>query len=187
MNFNNQEPNIKHRIKHKNLKRNSYTIPGSQYYNYYKIYNNFMSRCYNPELPQYKYYGAKGITVCEEWRTDFNQFFSWLLDQGYEAGKGLSIERLDEAKGYSPDNCIIVDTNINRTFKGNTSHYIINNHYIVSYSGLEEVYPEFRNDMRELHNIGLDEDIPNMLKELGIEDTIKFMTKTDIYKKLELI
>jgi hypothetical protein len=47
-------------------------------------------------------YGAKGITVCDEWH-DFKRFYEWAIATGYS--DSLSIDRIDNTKGYSPDNC----------------------------------------------------------------------------------
>lgn len=47
-------------------------------------------------------YGGRGITVCDEWRT-FEGFLVWSLRNGYK--EGLSIDRIDNDKGYSPSNC----------------------------------------------------------------------------------
>jgi hypothetical protein len=58
-------------------------------------------RCHNPESYQYKDYGGRGITVCDRWRNDLNAFAE---DMG-ERPKGLSIDRIDNDKGYFPENC----------------------------------------------------------------------------------
>lgn len=189
MNFNNvnpEEPEIRRRKTHSCARQNNQSIPGSKYYHEYKIWNNFMGRCYNPDLPQYRWYGKVGIRVCEDWH-NFGVFLDWLIYKGYRPNEGMSIERVDEEKGYSPDNCIIVDYSINCTFRGNVAHFIIDNHYLVTYSDIRLMYGEHRKEIEELHRCGLDAEIPDLLNELGIDDDIKFVTKEDIYKKLELV
>jgi len=66
----------------------------------YSVWSNMKSRCSNPILSQYKNYGGRGITVCERW----NNFESFLEDMGEPEG-GLQIDRIDNDKGYSKDNC----------------------------------------------------------------------------------
>lgn len=61
------------------------------------------TRCYNPKTHNYKNYGGKGITVCDEWKNDFEAFYNWAMTNGYI--EGFSIERNDNSKGYSPENC----------------------------------------------------------------------------------
>ncbi len=64
-------------------------------------------RCYNPDVPEYEKYGAKGVTICDEWRGDggFSSFVEWCTGNGYRPG--LLIDRKDAAGPYSPDNCIL--------------------------------------------------------------------------------
>jgi hypothetical protein len=67
----------------------------------FKIWAGMKTRCHNPKSTGYYKYGAKGVTVCEEWRESFETF---LNDMG-EAPKGMSIDRIDNSKGYSKENC----------------------------------------------------------------------------------
>lgn len=71
---------------------------------HYKKWNDMVRRCYNPNEPAYRFYGALGIDVCEEWRTSPNAFIQW-CKQTHPGGAGLSLDRIDGSKGYSPENC----------------------------------------------------------------------------------
>ena len=62
-----------------------------------------MARCYKEDSVNYKYYGGRGITVCDEWKDNFDNFYSWSIENGFR--KDLSIDRIDNNKGYSPTNC----------------------------------------------------------------------------------
>jgi len=66
---------------------------------------NMKARCYNKKHPSYKNYGGRGIGICVQWHEDRNVFCAWALENGFEEGKNLSIERLDNSQGYSPENC----------------------------------------------------------------------------------
>lgn len=69
----------------------------------YNIYHKMISRCYTVENKDYKRYGGKGITVCEEWWESFENFQIWAMNNGYS--EKLTIDRIDNLKGYTPDNC----------------------------------------------------------------------------------
>ena len=67
------------------------------------IYYGMKQRCYNQNGINYKYYGGKGIFICDEWLNDFEKFYEWSLQNGYS--DNLTIDRIDSNKEYSPDNC----------------------------------------------------------------------------------
>lgn len=105
------------------------------------IYAHIKTRCYNPKSDHYKYYGARGITICEEWlnpevadRTSgmtkgFEAFKKWALENGYQ--ENLTIDRIDVNGNYCPENCRWVTRKIQMnntrrnhllTYKGETKN-----------------------------------------------------------------
>ena len=70
------------------------------------VWNGMKQRCTNPKHKSYKDYGGRGITVCNEWET-FLPFYNWCMANGYK--EGLSLDRIDNSKGYMPNNCRFVD------------------------------------------------------------------------------
>lgn len=83
----------------------------------YRIYQNVISRCYNPNATHYKNYGVRGITVCDEWRRDFMSFYNWSMSNGYN--DTLSIDRIDNDGNYEPSNCRWVDCRIQSLNRSN--------------------------------------------------------------------
>lgn len=69
----------------------------------YRCWVKMIQRCENPNEINFERYGGRGITVCPEWRNSFSQF---LIDMGPRPSRAHSIERKDNSKGYSKDNCV---------------------------------------------------------------------------------
>lgn len=69
----------------------------------YWVWAAIIQRCENKNSKDYKDYGGRGIRVCKEWREDFSSFHSWAMESGYK--QGLSIDRINNNKGYYPGNC----------------------------------------------------------------------------------
>ena len=70
-----------------------------------RIYRNIKTRCFDTNTPIYEKYGAKGITVCEQWlgENGFKNFLSWSMENGYR--DELTIDRIDGKGNYEPTNC----------------------------------------------------------------------------------
>lgn len=69
----------------------------------YHIWCGIKARCHNPQNKSYMRYGGRGIAICLEWETSFEVFYNWAIRNGYKPG--LTIDRIDNDKGYYPDNC----------------------------------------------------------------------------------
>ena len=67
------------------------------------IYQDMKRRCNIKKHHAYKYYGGRGIKVCDEWKNDFMSFYNWAINNGYK--EGLSIDRIDNNGNYEPNNC----------------------------------------------------------------------------------
>ena len=88
------------------------------------IWNAIKDRCNNPNSQRYKDYGGRGITICPEWRSNFLTFYTWAIANGWE--RGLQFDRIDNNKGYSPDNVRFVSHKINCRNKRTTLFYTHN-------------------------------------------------------------
>lgn len=74
----------------------------------FDVWRQMKQRCQNPNHKAYVHYGGRGITVCDEWKNSYDVFYEWSMANGYDetAPRGqCTIDRIDNDKGYSPDNC----------------------------------------------------------------------------------
>lgn len=85
------------------LRANNSLVHGMYKHRLYKIWHAMRIRCNNPTNPNYRFYGAKGVAICEEWQNSFTAFRDWALSHGY--ADNLSIDRIDPFGNYCPDNC----------------------------------------------------------------------------------
>lgn len=98
-----------------------HTTHGCKHEPWYNTYSAMMQRCGHfkgASEHNLRLYRDRGITVCEEWRNSPRAFGDWLLSHGWRSG--LQIDRIDNDKGYSPDNCRVVTPKENNNNKRNT-------------------------------------------------------------------
>lgn len=93
----------------------------------YFIWIRIKTRCYNKQYEEYEYYGARGISMCDEWRNDFVKFYEWSIANGWESG--LTIDRINNDGNYEPENCRYVDLIVQNNNK--------RDNVIVNYKGVD--------------------------------------------------
>ena len=76
---------------------------GLKYTRLYIIWTDIKKRTLNPKNKDYNDYGGRGISICDEWKTDFMSFYNWAMSNGYS--DELSIDRIDNDGNYCPENC----------------------------------------------------------------------------------
>ena len=108
----------------------------------YSCYNHMKARCYNPKDRVYKYYGARGIKICDEWldsKNGYDNFENWALVSGYKETKNgrnkLTLDRIDNNGNYCPENCRWVS---HRCQMNNTR-----NNKIIEYNGEKHTLSEW--------------------------------------------
>lgn len=106
---------IDKRIVHGMTKRNG---PNHRIYN---ILSSIKQRCLNPNNKNYRFYGGRGITICDEWMNVQN-FYNWAIKNGYN--ENLSIDREDNNGNYEPSNCRWVDATTQNNNRRNCVFYV---------------------------------------------------------------
>lgn len=87
-------------------------VPNGRGTRLYNVWKSMKGRCYTPSCSSYKYYGARGIKVCDEWKDDYQAFYEWAMSSGYDpdAPQGkCTIDRINVDGDYEPSNCRWVD------------------------------------------------------------------------------
>lgn len=85
------------------VQRNRLETHGGRNSRLYRTWTNMKSRCFNSNTKSYQNYGARGITVCDEWLNDFQAFYEWSIKNGYS--DELTLDRKNTYGNYEPNNC----------------------------------------------------------------------------------
>jgi len=88
----------------------------------YRIWTGMKSRCFNTNHEKYNDYGGRGVTVCQEWKNSFADFYSWATENGYK--DDLAIDRIDNDGSYEPSNCRWVSWRENNSNRRNNNEYV---------------------------------------------------------------
>lgn len=99
---------------------NNHGLTGSKLYS---VYHNMKYRCYNSNCIEYKNYGGKGVSICDEWLGEdgFSNFYDWAYKNGYS--HGLTIDRIDNNGNYEPSNCQWISLSENTIKANKTSQH----------------------------------------------------------------
>lgn len=119
--------------KHEDLRR---TRNGESTTRLCRIWSSMRGRCLNPKKSDYRYYGGKGVRVCEEWN-DYENFKKWALENGY--AENLTIDRINVDGDYEPQNC---RWSTRKVQANNTTR----NHY-VTHNGITKTISEWAEEL----------------------------------------
>lgn len=126
------------------------------------IFKSMKRRCYAAKCKDYKWYGAKGIKICDEWLNDPCEFEKWSFQNGYN--EDLTIDRIDENKDYCPENCRWIPLKDNSKYKSTTSLISVNGE---THTG---------KDWAKILGFGVNQ-INRYIREYGLNNTIEFIKR----------
>ena len=107
-----------------------YEIHGDTGTRLHRIWKSMKCRCLTKSHPSYKWYGARGITICNEWADSYTAFKQWAMCNGY--ADSLELDRIDVNGDYTPLNCRWI-THHEQTMNRRDTLYVISPHGKVPY------------------------------------------------------
>lgn len=131
-----------------------------------RAFFNMMNRCYNPQCKDYRWYGEKGVRICDEWLNNPKTFEEWSLNNGYT--DSLTIDRIDENLNYCPENCRWIPMEDNSRRAGKVTWITIGDKTLTGRQWAEKFNLGVNTINTSIRNHGLDktkELIEAMLKE----------------------
>lgn len=102
-----------------------------------EIFKCMKQRCYNPRNISFQNYGGRGINICKEWLENSSAFYEWSKNNGY--AEDLTIDRIDNNKGYCPENCRWVSKKMQSNNKRNNR--------IISYKGKTQTLAQWCDEL----------------------------------------
>ena len=148
----------------------------------YRIWCGMKRRCYNKHNEHFDRYGGRGIIVCDEWKTDFMNFYDWAMSNGYD--DKLSIDRINNEGNYEPSNCrwanqkqqIVNSTAAIKCSLGGN---------IVSLSDIADILGvSFKRIRRIVYMLNNGYDMNEILSLSKKDDSFMFAEETDAEKKM---
>lgn len=95
-----------------------------------QAYHSMMARCYNPKTENFYLYGGRGVSVCNEWRGDYESFLQWSLSNGWHKGLQLDKDIKGNGKLYSPNDCLWVTPKENANSRRNCVKHLYEGQYL---------------------------------------------------------
>lgn len=147
----------------------------------YRIWCGMKRRCYNKNNEHFDRYGGRGIIVCDEWKTDFMNFYDWAMSNGYD--DKLSIDRINNEGNYEPSNCRWANqkqqiVNSTATIKCSLGGNIVSLSDIADILGVS-----FKRIRRIVYMLNNGYDMSELLSLSKKDDSFMFAEETDDEKK----